>query len=252
MDFNSKVAIVTGAAQGIGLEIAGRLADDGAALALVDLNASGLAEAEAKLQADGRELGTFAVDLTDAVQVQALPERVASRFGRIDILINNAGIRDITAFADTSLASWQRVLDTNLTAPFLLIQSVLPYFLAQGGGKIVNITSTAAELGFKNRVGYNVSKAALAMLTKSVALELGGQGIRCNAVAPGVIETPLNHDYFADPELTRTIVDSTPNGGWGVPSDIAASVAFLASDETNYINGATLLVDGGWSTGKGY
>jgi NAD(P)-dependent dehydrogenase (short-subunit alcohol dehydrogenase family) len=252
MDLNSKVAIVTGAAQGIGLGIAGRLADDGAALALVDLNATRLAEAEAKLRADGRELCTFAVDLTDAAQVQALPERVASRFGRIDILVNNAGIRDITAFADTSLASWQRVLDTNLTAPFLLIQSVLPHFLAQGRGKIVNITSTAAELGFKNRVGYNVSKAALAMLTKSVALELGGQGIRCNAVAPGVIETPLNHDYFADPDLTKTIVDATPNGGWGVPSDIAAAVSFLASDETNYINGATLLVDGGWSTGKGY
>jgi NAD(P)-dependent dehydrogenase (short-subunit alcohol dehydrogenase family) len=252
MDMTSKVAIVTGAAQGIGFGIAARLAGDGARVALVDVNADGLAEAAAKLGAAGHEVATFVADLTDEAQARALPALVAARFGRIDVLVNNAGVRTVSALADTSLGSWQRALDTNLTAPFLLIQSVLPHFLAQGGGKIVNITSTAAELGFKNRAAYNVSKAGLAMLTKSVALELGGQGVRCNAVAPGIIETALNRDYFADPGLTRVIVESTPNGTWGAPPDVAAAVSFLASDETGFINGATLLVDGGWSAGKGY
>ena len=252
MDLSSKVAIVTGAAQGIGFGIAERLADDGAGLALVDVNADGLAGAVTRLKASGGEAEAFAADLADEAQVRALPARVAERFGRIDILINNAGVRSVAAFPDHPLTSWRQALDVNLTAPFLLIQSVLPHFAAQGKGKIVNITSTAASLGFRNRVAYNVSKAGLAMLTKSVALELGGQGIRCNAVAPGIIETPLNHDYFADSERARVIVDSTPNGGWGAPPDVAAAVSFLASDETNFINGATLLVDGGWSTGKGY
>jgi len=252
MDLTGRVAIVTGAAHGIGFGIAERLNGAGADLALADRDEDGLKDAAARLTGPAGQPLTIVTDLTDPGSAAEVAERTRGHFGGIDILVNNAGIRLVSAFADHSRDDWQRTLDINVTAPFLLAQAVIPDMLRRGKGKIVNITSVAAELGFKNRVAYNVSKAALTMLTKSIALELGGQGIRCNAVAPGVIETPLNRHYFTDPAFTQVIVDATPAGAWGSPPDIASAVAFLASDEADFINGATLLVDGGWSAGKGY
>ncbi len=123
---------------------------------------------------------------------------------------------------------------------------------AQGGGRIVNITSVAAQLGFKERSAYNASKAGLTMLTKSIALELGSLGIRCNAIAPGVIETPINSAYLKESELTPIILDGTPVGDWGQPEDIAAAVVFLSGPGAGFVNGAVLTVDGGWTAGKGY
>jgi gluconate 5-dehydrogenase len=252
LDLTGRVAVVTGAAQGIGFGITRRLLSAGARVAMVDVNKTALDEAISGLEGGDDKLAAILADLTDEEEARSVPFRAVEHFGGIDILVNNAGIRVISAFADHPLAAWRQTLEVNLTAPFVLSQAVVPHMLARGKGKIVNITSMAAELGFKNRAAYNVSKAGLAMLTKSIALELGAQGIRCNAVAPGVIETPLNRSYFTDPEFTQVIVDSTPTGGWGVPADIASAVAFLASDEADFINGATLLVDGGWSAGKGY
>jgi NAD(P)-dependent dehydrogenase (short-subunit alcohol dehydrogenase family) len=185
-------------------------------------------------------------------QVRALPERVVTRFGRLDILVNNAGVRSISPFLEQSLDEWRAAMDVNLTAPYLLSQAAIPHLLRHGRGKIVNITSVASELGFKNRSAYNASKAGLTMLTKSIALELAADGINCNAVAPGVIETPLNRDYFTDPAFTKVIVDNTPAATWGQPTDIGAAVVFLAGPASDFINGVTIPVDGGWSTGKGY
>jgi len=259
-DLTGRVAVVTGAAQGIGFGIAERLGRAGAGLVLVDIDGEGLNDAAGGLAGSGGEPLTvsggkplaIAADLTDPHAAREVTARAVEHFGGVDILVNNAGIRVVSAFGEHSLADWQRTLDVNLTAPFLLAQAVIPHMLSRGKGKIINITSIAAELGFKNRAAYNVSKAGLAMLTKSIALELGGQGIRCNAVAPGIIETPLNRHYFTDPDLNQVIVDATPAGTRGAPPDIAAAVAFLASDDADFINGATLLVDGGWSAGKGY
>ncbi len=252
MDLTGRVAVVTGAAQGIGFGITRRLLSAGARVAMVDVNKNALDEAVSGLEGGDDKLAAIVADLTNEEEARGVPFRAVEHFGGIDILVNNAGIRIISAFADHPLTAWRQTLEVNLTAPFVLSQAVVPHMLARGKGKIVNITSMASELGFKNRAAYNVSKAGLTMLTKSIALELGAQGIRCNAVAPGVIETPLNRSYFTDPEFTQVIVDSTPTGGWGVPADIASAVAFLASDEADFINGATLLVDGGWSAGKGY
>jgi NAD(P)-dependent dehydrogenase (short-subunit alcohol dehydrogenase family) len=251
-DLTGRVAVVTGAAQGIGFGIAERLGRDGAGLVLVDIDGDGLTGAAGRLAESGGKPLTIAADLTDPGAAQQVAAGAVERFGGVDILVNNAGIRVVSAFLEHSLPDWQRTLDVNLTAPFLLAQAVIPHMLSRGKGKIVNITSIAAELGFRNRAAYNVSKAGLAMLTKTIALELGGQGIRCNAVAPGVIETPLNRHYFTDSALNQIIVDATPAGTRGAPPDIAAAVAFLASDDADFVNGATLLVDGGWSTGKGY
>lgn len=250
-DLAGKVALVTGAAGGLGAAIVARLQADGARVAAADLGGDALT-ATVERAGGAPSIAPFAVDLRDADQVSLLPDRVVEQFGVLHLLVNNAGVRTVAGLLEHPLDAWRQTLDVNLTAPFLLVQAAVPHMVVGGGGKIVNITSTAAVLGFKNRAAYNVSKAGLTMLTKSVALELAPLGIRCNAVAPGVVETPLNSHYFEDETFGRLIADNTPTGTWGQPPDVAAAVAFLCSDETSFINGATLLVDGGWSTGKGY
>jgi NAD(P)-dependent dehydrogenase (short-subunit alcohol dehydrogenase family) len=247
---DGRVAIVTGAANGLGRAIAEALQRAGALLALVDVDAEGLEQAAAELK--GGEVETFVADLADAEQIRGIPAAVAARFDRIDILVNNAGVRDVYSVEDLPLDRWQRTLDINLTAPFLLCQGVVPYMRKQGKGRIVNIASIAAELGFKDRSAYNASKAGVVMLTKSLALELAGDGICCNAISPGIIETSLNRHYFDEEPLRTTIVTNTPAGRWGQPPEIAGPVVFLCSDEASFINGVTLPVDGGWLAGKGY
>ena len=244
-----RVAIVTGAAGGLGQAICRGLVASGASVALVDLKGEVLDALTTELAAAA---AAFPTDLTDRAAVQGLPDAVVERFGRLDIVVNNAGIRTVHPFAEHPVDAWQRALDVNLTAPFLLTQAAVAHLQASGSGTVVNTTSTAAELAFGNRVAYNVSKAGLKMLTRTSALELGPLGIRCNAVAPGVVETPLNSHYFQDADFSELIVSNTPVRHWGKPDDVAGPVVFLCSDSARYVNGATILVDGGWTTGKGY
>jgi NAD(P)-dependent dehydrogenase (short-subunit alcohol dehydrogenase family) len=247
-----RVAIVTGAAGGLGRAIADGLHRAGASLALVDIDADGLERASGELRGEGAEVEPIVADLADPDQVRAIPEAVVARFGRIDILVNNAGVRDVYSVEDLPLDRWQRTFDINLTAPFLLSQGAAPYMRRQGKGRIVNIASVAAELAFKNRSAYNASKAGVVALTKSLTLELAGDGICCNAIAPGIIETSLNRHYFAQEPLRSTIVANTPAGRWGQPPEIAGPVVFLCTDEASFVNGVTIPVDGGWLAGKGY
>ncbi|WAH97560.1 SDR family NAD(P)-dependent oxidoreductase [Arthrobacter sp. MMS18-M83] len=247
------VALVTGAAQGIGLSIAAGLRAQGARVALIDIQDELLADAVASLGGESQDVRPYAVDLGDLKQAAALPDRVAADFGSLDIVVNNAGRRGVHSFEDYPLDDWQRTLDLNLTAPFLIAQGAVRTMLSSGrGGSIVNVTSVAADLAFKNRSAYNASKAGLVMLTKSIAVELGGRGIRCNGVAPGIVETPINAEYLRTGPESAAIIAGTPTGSWGQPEDVAAAVVFLCTPAARFINGTIINADGGWTAGKGY
>lgn len=245
--------VVTGGAQGLGREFAAGLLGAGVArLALLDIDAGGVGAAADELSVGDAEVRGFAVDVSDAGAVALALDEAVGWMGRLDFLINNAGIRNQAAFRDYEIADWQRTLDVDLTGPFLCSKTAVEHMLPQGRGKIVNIASIAGELALKNRVAYNVAKAGLIMLTKTIAFELGDQGIWCNAVAPGVIETPLTREYFADEQLRETILTNTPLGRWGQPGDLTGPVVFLCGAASDFIQGQTIFVDGGWTAAKGY
>jgi NAD(P)-dependent dehydrogenase (short-subunit alcohol dehydrogenase family) len=194
----------------------------------------------------------IAADVTDLGATREMARTVRERFGRLDVLVNNAGVRFIAPFPEVTLESWQTTIAVNLTGTFLCSQAVVPAMLEQGRGKIVNIASTTGELALTKRAAYAASKAGVVGLTKAMAYELSSQGVWVNAVAPGPTETPLNAAYFEDEAMVRTLRKEIPLGRWGQPDEVAAAVLFLASDDADYVCGAVLAVDGGWLSGKGY
>jgi gluconate 5-dehydrogenase len=247
-ELEGRAGVVTGAAQGIGRALAAGLAAAGAGVALLDRQADAVAEAAEGI--DGAS--AHAADITDAEAVRVAIDAAAEAHGRLDFLVNNAGVRLIEPIMEMSLEGWRRTLDVNLTGAFNCIRAAVPHMRREGGGRIVNVASVAGILAFSNRSPYNVSKAGMIALTKSVAIELAAEGITCNAIAPGVIETPLTRDYFSDPELAPRIRANTPLGRWGQPEDLVAPVVFLCSEGAAFVQGETLAVDGGWVAGKGY
>ena len=248
--FAGKVAVITGAGVGIGRAIAEAFVAEGASVAVVDRDG---AAADAVADAIGRERAlAVTTDITSQAETRAMAATVADHFGRLDVLVNNAGVRFIAPFAEMSLETWQSTLDVNLTGSFLCIQAVLPTMLGQGRGKVVNVASTTGILALTKRSAYAASKAGIIGLTKSLAYELSAQGIWVNAVAPGPTETPMNARYFDDEEMRGILRKEIPLGRWGQPHEIAAAILFLASDESDYVCGAVLEVDGGWLSGKGY
>ncbi|MDA8341928.1 MAG: SDR family NAD(P)-dependent oxidoreductase [Actinomycetota bacterium] len=244
--FTGKVAVVTGAGSGIGRATALRLAAEGGLVAALDVNAAGLEETVAAIAADGRGTGVAHVcDVTSESSVGEVVSAVADSLGPPTVVCNVAGIGGFFHTAEMPLERWQAILSVNLTGPFLVCRATLPY-LAEHGGSIVNVASNTALMGQAYSAAYCASKAGLLMFTKALAAEYLGKGVRANVVAPGGTDTPLFGHFGlpegADPkQLTRIM---TPMG-FSTPAELAASIAFLASDESSYTTGAVLSVDGG-------
>lgn len=239
-----KVALVTGAARGIGLATAKRFLAAGWCVALLDIQSELLADAVAAI---GRSEETLALhcDVSDAAAVDAAIEKLGLRFGRLDALVNNAGVAVFAPLLETSDADWRRVIEVNLTGPFLCTKAAVPLMRQQGGGAIVNITSISAVRASTLRSAYGTSKAGLAHLTKQLAVELASLNIRVNAVAPGPVDTAMAKQVHT-PEIRADYHDAIPLNRYGLEEELAEAIFFLSSERASYITGQILAVDGGF------
>jgi meso-butanediol dehydrogenase/(S,S)-butanediol dehydrogenase/diacetyl reductase len=240
----SRVSVITGAARGIGLGIARWFLAHGERVALLDIDAPALAMAATELGWPDRVLA-LPCDVSSPTQVGAAIENVARTFGRVDSLVNNAGIAVFKPLQETSYDEWRSVMATNLDGPFLCTQACVPHMMRTGGGSVVNIASISGLRASTLRVAYGTSKAALIHLTKQQAVELGALGIRVNAVAPGPVETEMAKQVHT-PAIRADYYDTIPLGRYGLVEEIAAVTGFLCSEEAAYVNGQVLAVDGGF------
>jgi NAD(P)-dependent dehydrogenase (short-subunit alcohol dehydrogenase family) len=248
----ARVAIVTGAASGIGRAIAQRLADDGLAVAIFDLHLEAAEAAVAQISAGGGTALAVGVDVADPDQVTAGVARVADELGPPTVLVNNAGIEGFAPFLTITLETWERLLRVNLTGTFLCCQAVVPHMVEAGWGRIVNISSSSAQGGQPLMSHYVSSKAGMIGLTKALALELGPQGITVNTIPPGFIDTPMLRASEAKGLLGKGVefhAAQTPVRRAGLPEDIAATTSFLVREEASYVTGQVIGVNGGRNTG---
>jgi 3-oxoacyl-[acyl-carrier protein] reductase len=246
-DLQGRIALVTGGAQGIGRAIAEELAAAGATILMAGRNQEKLAEAAGAMRAQGLDATTFALDVASRESIEAGAKAILEKFGKVEILVNNAGVTRDGLMLRMKPADWDLVLDTNLTGTFLLTRALLSPMLKNRWGRIVNISSVVGRAGQAGQVNYAASKAGLIGLTRSLAREVGSRGITVNAVAPGYIETSMT--AVLSEEVTQAMLAMTPLGRAGTPRDVAQAVKFLASDAASYITGHVLDVNGGMFMG---
>ena len=245
-----KVAVVTGAARGIGLATTARFLAEGWQVAMIDIDGPTQVAACQELSAPDDTLA-IECDVSDPDQVASAVEQTLAKFGRLDALVNNAGIAIFKPVTETSFEEWSRVLAVNLNGPFICTQACTPAMRANGGGSVVNITSISGTRASMLRVAYGTSKAALMHLTKQQAAELGNHGIRVNAVSPGPVDTAMAKEVHT-PDIRADYHDAIPLQRYGTEEELAEAIFFLSSDKASYINGHTLNVDGGFAaTGIG-
>ena len=246
MQLIDQVAIITGSARGIGRATALSMAREGASIVIADINEAGAQDAAAEIEGLGQRAIAVPTDVAHHGQVQEMVQRAIDTFGRIDILVNNAGNASLTPLLETTPEEWDRTIKIHLYGTFYCTQAVVRHMVAQGSGRVVNISSVSGLVGSAGRSAYGAAKGAIATLTKVLAVELASQGIRVNAIAPGAVETELSRTAWT-PADQEGYFRLTPVERLGQPDDIAQAVLFLCLPQSDYITGHVLAVDGGFS-----
>jgi len=242
-----KTAIVTGASRGIGEAIAKGFAQAGADLVLVSRNIIALEEVAKEIKTFGREALPIAVDIGNPEEIQRTIDNTLKVFPRIDILVNNAGISPILKKAEeVPLREWEEIVKVNLTGTFLFCQAVGKVMIQQGGGKIINMVSVGAVVGFPRQIAYCATKGGILQLTKVLAIEWARHNIQVNAIGPAYLETELTKGMRESKIISENLLRRTPMGRFGRPEEIVGAALYLASDTSSYVTGQTLFVDGGW------
>jgi NAD(P)-dependent dehydrogenase (short-subunit alcohol dehydrogenase family) len=243
---DGRTALITGASKGLGKAMAIALAASGARVALVSRDSTLLSAVQGEIAAGGGQACVFPADVTDEGQVRQLETAVAAQFGKVNILINNAGINVRKPVTDFSLEEWRRVMDTNVTAAFLMCRSFIPRMTGTGYGRILNMTSIMSRVSLPGRAAYSASKAALLGMTRALALELAPEGITCNGISPGPFATEMNRPLIENAEANAQFLASIPLARWGRVEEIGQLAVYLCSENAGFITGTDILIDGGW------
>jgi NAD(P)-dependent dehydrogenase (short-subunit alcohol dehydrogenase family) len=244
-DLTSRVAVVTGASSGIGAEIARALAASGARVVLVGRDRKRLDGVAAEIRTAGGECHSVRIDVTAEQAPEAIVSETLEAFGALNIVAPAAGIFEWAPFEKTTVESFDRQWATNVRAPYRLVQAALPHL--KPDGVVILVSSIAGLVGFPESVAYCATKGAIALMTKALAMELAGQGVRVNALAPGEIDTPMNVELYKNPDYIPYAIAQTPAGRLGYPDDVAPTAVFLASPAARFIHGQVIAVDGGWT-----
>lgn len=245
-DLSGKLAVVTGASRGIGKAIALKLAEAGADVIIHARSKNDkLKDTAAKIEAMGRKAYMYCCDTSDTAQINAMFAEIKKDFGYIDIMVNNAAVLSRVPFLELDIDEWDRIMETNVRGYFLCSQNAAKLMMEKKQGRIINVSSISQYEAAPGRIHYCSSKAAIGMLTKGIALELAPYGITANEVLPGSIHTDFNDDVLSNPEYYQNCIDGIPMGRIGKPDDIAGAVVMLAADESSYITGAEIVIDGG-------
>jgi len=251
MRLKDKVAIVTGAASGIGRAIAKAYGDEGAKVVVSDIRKEpreGGTPTHEMIKENGGEAIFIETDVSSEEEVDGLINETKNKYGKIDILVNNAGIFHQQKIHESDTEKWKDLIDVNLNGVYLTTKKVISHMLENDiEGKIVNISSIAGSVGYASSPAYCASKGALTNLTRELAVDYAGEGINVNAISPGVIKTEMTDQFTSDPEMKAFMEQNTPYKRLGEPEDIANAAVFLASDESDFINGEDIRVDGGWT-----